>query len=320
MDRDLQVQSIAHAAISLEQLNPEYGTERRRLRVVKYRGVAFRGGFHDYSIRHGGLEVYPRLVAAEHRQHTVDERFSSGIRELDQLLGGGIERGTSTLIAGAAGCGKSSMTAQFVASAVARGQHAAMFTFDESLHTLVSRSASLGADLQKALDTGRLILKQVDPAELSPGEFAWEIRRAVEKKQASVVVIDSLNGYLNAMPDEHFLINQLHELLAYLAEMGVATLIVAAHSGIIGGEMHSPVDATYLADSVILLRYFEAFGEIKQAISVIKKRGGRHERTIREFSLDAGGIRVGEPLRAFRGVLTGVPAFEGRADTLMEKR
>jgi circadian clock protein KaiC len=318
--RDLQVQSIAHGVLLLEQLNPAYGAERRRLRIVKYRGSSFRGGFHDFNILTGGLEVFPRLVASEHRQPSSARRIPSGVVELDRLMGGGIEQGTSTLVLGAPGTGKSSLAAQFVASAAASGLHAAMFVFDESVNTLLSRSASLGADLVPHIEAGRVTVKTVDPAELSPGELAHTIRRSVERDRVSVVVIDSLNGYLNAMPDERFLTSQLHELLSYLGQRSVATLLVAAQSGLIGSQMTSPVDATYLADAAILLRYFEAGGQVRQAISVIKKRGGEHERTIREFRLERGGIRVGEPLAQFRGVLTGVPAYVGPPTELMERK
>jgi circadian clock protein KaiC len=309
-DVDLQVQSIAHGVVRLEQLNPEYGAERRRLLVSKYRGVRFRGGYHDFLIRRGGLEVFPRLVASDHPRRSVMERLPSGIAELDTLLGGGIELGTSTLIVGAAGTGKSSLAAQFVAAAAGRGQNAALFLFDESLPTLLSRSAGLGIDLERHVESGVVSVQQVDPAELSPGEFAHAIRRAVERENARVVVIDSLNGYLNAMPEERFLVIQLHELLSFLGRAGVATLLISAHQGLVGGQMLSPVDATYLADAVVLLRYFEIRGEIRQAISVVKKRGSAHERTIREFRLDPGRISVGEPLRDFRGVMTGVPIYE----------
>jgi circadian clock protein KaiC len=310
-DRDLQVQSIAHGVVRLEQMNPEYGAERRRLVVQKYRGVRFRGGYHDYSIRRGGIEVYPRLVASEHRPVVDMEKLSSGIAEMDSLLGGGIERGTSTLIVGAAGTGKSSLATQFVAAAAARGQSSALFIFDESANTLLTRTAGLGIDLRGFVGEGRVALQQVDPAELSPGEFVHAIRRAVEHQRASIVVIDSLNGYLNAMPEERFLIIQLHELLTYLGRAGVATILIGAHQGLIGGPMIAPVDASYLADAVILMRYYETRGEVRQAISVVKKRGGAHERSIRDFRLNAGGISVGESLRAFRGVLTGVPILEG---------
>jgi circadian clock protein KaiC len=309
-DVDLQVQSIAHGVVRLEQLNPEYGAERRRLLVSKYRGVRFRGGYHDFLIRRGGLEVFPRLVAGDHPHRSVMEKLPSGNAELDGLLGGGIELGTSTLIVGAAGTGKSSLAAQFVAAAAGRGQNAALFLFDESLPTLLSRSAGLGIDLERHVESGVVTVQQVDPAELSPGEFAHAIRRAVERENARVVVIDSLNGYLNAMPEERFLVIQLHELLSFLGRAGVATLLISAHQGLVGGQMISPVDATYLADAVVLLRYFEIRGEIRQAISVVKKRGSAHERTIREFRLEPGRISVGEPLRDFRGVMTGVPIYE----------
>lgn len=317
-NHDLQVQSIAHGVVRLEQLHPEYGSERRRLIVLKYRGVRFRGGYHDYVIHRGGIQVYPRLIASEHRAAAELVKLASGIAEMDVLLGGGIERGTSTLIVGAAGTGKSSLGAQFVATAAARGLNAAMFVFDESTNTLFTRTTGLGIDLQKHTRDGRVTVQQVDPAELSPGEFAHEIRRAVEVRKASVVVIDSLNGYLNAMPGEHFLIVQLHELLTYLGQSGVATILIGAHQGLIGGQMITPVDASYLADAIILMRYYEARGEVRQAISVVKKRGGAHERTIRDFRLEAGRISVGPALREFRGVLTGTPVFEGATDLMRE--
>jgi circadian clock protein KaiC len=315
-ERDLQVQSIAHGVILLEQLNPEYGAERRRLRVVKYRGVPFRGGFHDYLIRKGGLQVFPRLVAAEHRQDVTGPVLSSGIESLDKLLGGGLDMGTSTLVMGAPGTGKSTLAAQFVHAALKRGEPAAMFVFDESAHTLLKRTHSLGLDLAPYARSGQLHVQAVDPAELAPGEFTESIRHAVEVEGARVVVIDSLNGYLNAMPGERFLIIQLHELLSFLAQRGVATIIVAAQQGLLGGPMHSPVDTTYLADSVVLLRYFEFAGEVRQAISVIKKRSGPHERTIREFRLEPGRIVVGDALRNFHGVLTGVPEYDSKAGEL----
>jgi circadian clock protein KaiC len=313
-DHDLQVQSIAHGALRLEQLNPEYGSQRRRLLVVKYRGVCFRGGYHDYMIKRGGLEVFPRLVASEHRPTWVMEKLPSGIDAMDGLLGGGIERGTSTLIVGAAGTGKSTLSAKFVTSAAERGQTAALFIFDESINTLLTRCDGLGIDMRKHADAGTVTIQQVDPAEMSPGEFAHAIRRSVELQHVSVVVIDSLNGYLNAMPEERFLIIQLHELLTYLGQAGVATLLIGAHQGLIGSQMITPVDASYLADAVVLMRYYEAQGEVRQAVSVMKKRSGAHERTIREFSMRNGQINVGEALRDFRGVFTGVPIFEGRSE------
>jgi circadian clock protein KaiC len=311
-DHDLQMQSIAHGVVLLELLNPEYGGERRRMRVVKYRGVKFRSGYHDYVIHYGGIRVFPRLVAAEHRQPTTRAKLRSDIAELDELLGGGIEEGTSTLIVGAAGTGKSTLAAQFAAAAAARGEHAALFVFDESPVTLLTRCAQLNVDVAPHLDAGRLSLQQIDPAELTPGEFIHAIRTAVEERQAKVVVVDSLNGYLNAMPEERHLTIQLHELLMYLGQKGVATILIGAHQGLIGSQMNTPVDASYIADAVILLRYFEDRGEVRQAISVMKKRGSRHERTLREFRLDAGRLEVGGTLHDFRGVLTGVPVYEGQ--------
>jgi len=306
-DRDLQVQSIAHGVIALEQLVPEYGSDRRRLRVVKFRGKLFRGGFHDYAIRTGGLEVFPRLVAAEHRGEIEAARISGGITALDELLGGGIEFGTSTLLVGAPGTGKSTLAAHFACAGAHRGHKAAMYIFDESVPTLLSRARGIGIPLDQHVASGAVSIKPIDPAELSPGEFAQSVRRAVERDGVKVIVIDSLNGYLNATPEERFLTIQLHELLSYLGQRGVATIIVGAHKGLIGGAMVAPIDASYLADAVLLLRYYEAAGEVHQAISVVKKRGGAHERTIREFKLTADGIKVGDPLRRFRGVLTGVP-------------
>jgi circadian clock protein KaiC len=311
IDQDTQIQSIAHGVIVLEQMNPEYGADRRRLRVRKYRGVAFRGGYHDYAIRFGGLEVYPRLVAAEHRVETARQKIESGIPEMDSLLGGGIEQGTSTLIVGAAGTGKSTLAAQFAAAAATRGQKSALYVFDESPVTLTTRAAELNVDLSSAMHSGMVTVRQVDPAELSPGELTHAIRVAVERDDVKLVVIDSLNGYLNAMPEERFLTVQLHELLSYLGQRNVATILVCAHSGLLGANMSSPVDASYLADAVLLLRYFESRGEVRQALSVMKKRGSKHERTIREFGFDNGRIVVGSALREFRGVLTGVPVYEG---------
>ena len=308
-EHDLQVQSLAHGVVYLEQLYPEYGVERRRLRVVKFRGKVFRGGNHDYVIRRGGLEVFPRLVAAEHRSHSSRERMPSGIAELDQLLGGGIERSTSTLIVGAPGTGKSSVSGQFAASAAKRGERAAMFIFDESIETLLSRTDSLGIELRPAYDAGRVTIQQIDPAELAPGQLTASIRESVEQRGAQTIVIDSLNGYLNAMPEERFLTIQLHEMLTYLGQQGVVTLMVVAQRGLLGSGMQTPVDASYLADTVIALRYFEARGALKRAISVVKKRSGAHEDTLREMRLSRGGVALGEPLHDFHGVMSGIPVI-----------
>jgi circadian clock protein KaiC len=311
VEHDLQVQSIAHAVIRLEQIHTDYGATRRRLIVGKYRGQAYRDGYHDYKIVRGGLQVFPRLVAAEHTPPITQLKMPSGLKALDDLLGGGLERGTSTLLVGAPGTGKSSLAVQFALAAARRGEHVALFIFDESVATLRTRSEGLGMDLRPFIASGLMELRQVDPAELSPGEFVHGIREAVTQSKARVIVIDSLNGYLNAMPDERFLIVQLHELLTYLGQSGVATLLVGAHHGLIGGPMQTPVDASYLADAVVLLRYFEFEGEVRQAISVVKKRGGAHERTIRDFTLSAQGIGIGPPLRNYRGILTGVPVVVG---------
>jgi circadian clock protein KaiC len=316
-DHDLHVQSIAHGVVLLQHLSPEYGAERRRVRIVKYRGSEFRGGYHDYLIRKGGLVVFPRLVAAEHRGARECGKLASGVRELDSLLGGGIEEGTSTLIVGGAGTGKSTIAAQFCVAAAERGQKSIAFMFDESPTTMYARCHGLGIPLEKHVTAGLVELVQVDPAELSPGELACLVQAAVESSGVKMVVIDSLNGYLNAMPEERFLTIQLHELLMYLSEKSVASILIGAHHGVIGSQMQAPVDASYLADAVILLRYFEAKGEVRQAISVVKKRGGVHERTIREFGMGQGRISVGDPLTHFRGVLTGVPVFEGSTEPLM---
>jgi circadian clock protein KaiC len=313
---DLQVQSIAHGVIRLEQLYPEYGSERRRLMVMKYRGRSFRGGYHDYIIRKGGLEVFPRLVAGEHRSVHAPESLASGVADLDALLGGGIERGTSTLFVGAPGTGKSTLASQFVTSAAKQGLKSVMFVFDESSSTLLSRARGLNIELEKYVDSGDVYIQQVDPAELSPGQLIHAIRRSIDEDGVSIVVIDSLNGYLNAMPAENFLVIQLHELLTYLGQKNVATILISAQRGMIGSNMTSAVDASYLADAIVLMRYYELKGEVRQAVSVMKKRGGRHERSIRDFGLD-GGIVVGPPLREFRGILTGVPTVE--KDLIEEK-
>lgn len=317
-DTDLNLQSIVHGVLNLSQRAAEYGAERRRLRVVKMRGVQYRGGYHDFRIVRGGLDVYPRLTASDHTRTFLRERIGSGVQELDTLLGGGIERGTSTLIVGPAGVGKTTVATRYVLSAAERGERSALFVFDECLGTLIDRSAAMGMDLRSHIESGLVIIQQVNPAELSPMEFTAAVHRAVAPDQgagARVVVIDSLNGYLNAMPEERFLIIQLHELLIYLAQLGVATFLIVAQHGLVG-ELQTPVDASYLADTVVLLRYFEFAGRVRKAISVLKKRTGPHEETIRELRLEATGVRVGEPLDDFQGVLTGTPSFHGKGPLL----
>jgi circadian clock protein KaiC len=315
-DSDMLLHSLAHGVIGLERDVGDYGPQRRRLQVHKLRGRAFSEGFHDFRICRGGLEVFPRLVAAEYRGVVERKAIPSGIAALDTMLGGGLAQGTSTLIMGAAGTGKSSLAAQYACAAVARGDNAAVFLFEESPASFRERSTALGQDLEAMLRDGRLSLQQVDPAELSPGEFAFAVRRTVEESDSKVIVIDSLNGYLNAMPSHRFLVLHLHELLTYLGQKGVTTLLLMAQHGLIGPEQDVPVDASYLADTVLLLRYFEALGEVRVAMAVIKKRTGSHERTLRELRLGPG-LQVGEPLREFQGVLRGSPHYlGGRPPTL----
>ena len=315
---DQQLHSLAHGVISLEQLAPAYGAERRRLKVAKMRGSDFRGGYHDFTIRRGGLVIFPRLIAVEHSEPFVAEQTASGVTALDALLGGGPDRGTSTLLTGQAGSGKSTVAVQYAVAAAARGEHAVIFAFDESEATLEARTAGLGIRFRKGSAPGEVRIRQVDPAELSPGEFTAMVREAVEKDQAKIVVIDSLNGYMHAMPEERFLTVQLHELLTYLGRRGVTTLLVVAQQGMMGGHMQAPFDTSYLADSVILFRYFEHKGNVKKAISVVKKRSGRHEESIREMHFDERGIHLSEPLAQLRGVLTGVPVELSEAERIDE--
>jgi circadian clock protein KaiC len=312
-DVDLQLHSISHGVLSLEQLAIDYGAQRRRLRVIKMRGIDFRGGYHDFTIKKGGLAIYPRLVAAEHHRSFVQELASSGNARLDELLGGGMERGTNALLIGAAGVGKSSVALTYAIAAASRNEHAVIFAFDEGIGTLRSRADSLGLAIDPALDSGLLRIKQIDPAELSPGEFAAAVRNSVDVDGARVVVIDSLNGYLNAMPDGRFLILQMHELLTFLGQQGVNTVLVLAQHGLVG-PMDTPLDISYLSDSVVMLRYFEYRGMVRRALSVVKKRSGKHEQTIREFRLTAQGVQVGPPLSAFKGIFSGTPEYTG--DTL----
>lgn len=302
--------SIAHGAIRLENLAREYGSKRRRLEVLKMRGVQFREGYHDYNIRKGGLEVYPRLIGIDQHQKFSRDCVSSGVEELDSLLGGGLQRGTSTLLMGPAGAGKSTIALGYAAAEAGRGGHAYFATFDEGLPIILERSEGLGIPIQPQLDSGRLRIESIDPAELSPGELMSRICDSVERRGTRLLVIDSLNGLLAAMPAEAHLTIQLHELLAYLNSKSVTTIMVMAQYGILGQGMTTPVDVSYLADTILLLRYFESEGMVRQAISVVKKRNGRHERTIRELKLGPG-VRVGPPLSEFHGVLTGIPTYRG---------
>jgi len=314
---DKTVHSVAHGVIRLEELTPNYGAERRRVRVVKYRGQKYRGGFHDFTIMGDGVHVFPRLVAAEHRGY-VRQTLSSGIIELDRLMGGGVETGSSSLILGPAGTGKSLISMIFAAAAVARGEKAALFIFDEELGLLFERMKNMGIDLAALQDTGNLLIEQVDAAELSPGEFSHRVRRCVDERGIKTVVIDSINGYQAAMPEENALILHMHELLLYLNRRGAATFMTVAQHGLVG-DMQAPVDITYLADTVILLRYFEALGKVRRAISIIKKRTGSHESTIREYRIGSRGMTVGEPLDNFQGVLRGIPTFNGSGSPLLKE-
>jgi circadian clock protein KaiC len=290
----------------MEELAPDYGAERRRLRVMKYRGQPFRGGYHDFMIVTGGVQVFPRLVAAEYRTVKKTTVLASGIKEFDKLLGGGIESGSSTLIIGPAGTGKSLIVLTMAVAAVKRGERAALFIFDEELGLLFTRAKGMGIDLEALRQGGSLIIEQMDAAEVSPGEFAHKVRTAVERDNIKTVVIDSLNGYQNSMPQEQFLILHMHELLQYLNRQGAATFLTVAQHGMMG-EMKAPVDVTYLADTVIMLRYFEATGAVRRAVSVLKKRTGRHENSIREFMIGDNGLEVGPPLDQFQGIMRGVP-------------
>jgi circadian clock protein KaiC len=308
---DVLLQSLVHGVVELEQYAPIYGAERRRLRIVKMREVKFRGGFHDMVIRTGGVMVFPRLIANEHHLEFPADQVSSGLPELDALLGGGLQRGTSTLFMGPSGSGKSALTSSYADAAARRGEKTVMFTFDEGQGSLLQRARSLGIRIDDHVASGMITVQQIDPAELSMGELIGRIRQAVEVDAVKVVVIDSVNGYLLSMPDQSAMLPQLHELLAYLRQRGVLALLVITQHGVVGEGMEVPADVSYVADTVILLRYFEAQGRVRKAVSVLKKRSGPHENTVRELTLSGRGIRVGEPLTDFSGVLTGVPVYVG---------
>jgi circadian clock protein KaiC len=316
IDGDPLLQSLVHGVICMEQLSPLYGAARRRLRVIKLRESNFRAGYHDMSIEQGGVAVFPRLVAAEHHERFTAELVSSGVAQLDALLSGGLDRGTSVLFMGPAGSGKSVLSQQYLVAEAARDRPAVLYSFDEGLGTLHARAAALGSPLPKLVEAGLIRIHQVDPAELTPGQFAHRVRRDVEQHGVRLVVIDSLNGYLHAMPEESFLVAHLHELLSYLRQQGVLTIMVVAEHGFLG-QMKGGIDVSYLADTVLVTRFFEAEGCVRKAISVVKRRSGRHENTIHELSLSKDGVRVGEPLRQFRGVLAGTPVFESENSQLV---
>jgi circadian clock protein KaiC len=316
---DTHVQSIVHGVLLLEKFRAAYGVERRQFHIVKLRGVSFKGGTHDYIITTGGLRLFPRLVAAEHSATFTPEIISSGIPALDSLLGGGLDRGTSTLILGPAGTGKSTIATRFAVSAAESGKKVAMYSFEESAHNLIKRTMALGMDIQKYVEVGLIQVRKVDPAELTPGQFSSLLREASNSEFADMVIIDSLNGYVHAMPEQQFLMLQLHELLSFLGSRGAVTIMVLAQAGLMGPAMHAPLDLTYLADTVLLTRFFEAFGRIKKAISITKRRTGAHEETLRELQIGHGGIVVGPILDHFEGIFTGVPKFVGRREEILKE-
>lgn len=316
---DAHLHSLCHGVITLERLTLDFGAARRRLQVQKLRGVDFTAGFHDFDIRKGGLQIWPRLIAASHHATFHGECISSDVTELDNLLGGGPMRGTSTLVTGPAGSGKTTIALQYVDAACRRGERCTIYEFDERIGTLMARAKAFRLDLQKHVDEGLLVIEQIDPAELSPGEFAWRVRDQVTERNARMIVIDSLNGYMAAMPQEQQLILQMHELLSFLSQQGVATFLINPQHGLVG-SMATNLNISYVADAVVLLRFFEAQGRIRKAISVLKNRSGRHEDSIRELRIDAEGLRVGEALSAFKGVLTGTPEYVGSESPLMESR
>jgi len=316
---DMQLQSVPHGVVELERYTPLYGAARRRLQLVKMRGLNFRDGYHDFSIITGGIVGYPPLVAAEHPRLVPLQQLPSGLPGLDEMLGGGVDRGTSTLIMGPAGSGKSALSSQFVAAAAQRGEKASMLIFEESLSSLFHRSKALGIPMHDWYEKGMVDVRQIDPAQLQPGEFSHLVRHSVEQHGAKLLVIDSLNGYLNAVPEEKYLLLHLHELLSYLGQKGVATILVFAQHGLLGMAMQTAVDVSYLADCVVLLRYFESHGKIRKAVSIVKKRSGSHDTAIRDFIMKPGGIEIGAPLEQFRGVMSGIPTYDKVVQEIEQK-
>ncbi|WP_051093004.1 ATPase domain-containing protein [Methylobacterium sp. 77] len=318
-DDDLNLHSISHAVIRLEQVTPEYGAARRRLHVIKMRGTQYQGGYHDFVIKKGGIRTYPRLVASDHHRSFTRDVVESGVPELDRVLGGGLDRGTTSLVVGPSGAGKSTLALSYLIAGLRRGERGVVISFDETRGIFLQRAASVGMPLEEFLDSGLLRIEQIDPADVSPGDFAGRIRDAVENESARLVVIDSLTGYMSAMSGQPYLVLQMHELVTYLNQQGIVTILILAQHGMVG-RMDSPVDLTYVSDTVVVLRFFEAAGRVRRALSVLKKRTGPHEDTIREFKIDARGLRVGDPLHDFRGVLTGVPTYDGNRDDLLNER
>lgn len=316
---EADMESISHGVLTLEQLESDYGSVRRRIKVNKLRGVDFVGGFHDAIIATGGVQVFPRLIAAEHYTDYDTTPLASGVKGFDHLLGGGLSRGTSSLLLGPAGSGKSTIAMQFACAAAARKEKVFMYLFEENLRVMLERARSICMPLQEHIAAGTVVVRQIDPAELAPGQFVHLVQQNVERDQGRVVIVDSLNGYLQAMTGAKFLIIQLHELLAFLSHHGVVTLMTVAQHGLLG-NMQAPIDLTYIADTVVLLRYFEQGGGIRKAVSVIKKRIGNHESTIREFQVSDRGLVVGPALADFHGVLSGIPVFQGKSQAMLKPR
>lgn len=316
---DVHVQSIVHGVLLLEKFRAAYGVERRQFNIAKLRGVGFRGGTHDYIVEKGGIRIFPRLVAADYPENTNRKQISSGLPELDNLIGGGLDTGTSTLILGPAGTGKSTAAMRLAVSAADQGLKVAIYSFEESIENLVARAEALGMSLRSHLTSGQIKLRKIDPAELTPGQFTALVRGEEGESTADMVVIDSLNGYIHAMPEQQFLMLQLHELLAFLGRNGAVTILVLSQAGVMGSSMQTPLDLTYLADTVIMTRFFEAFGEIKKAISIIKKRTGIHEESLREFRIGQGGLIIGPVLKNFTGILSGMPRYRGGQDEILER-
>lgn len=314
---DLRLRTLTHGVVALERLEVQYGAERRRLEVVKMRGVRFRGGYHDYVIRTGGLVLFPRLVASEHHTPFASVGLSSDLPELDALLGGGIDQGTSTLIMGPVGSGKTVLASHYASAAAHRSHKVDVYLFDERLGTFLARCDRLGMDFERHMREGRIRVRQLDPAEISPGEFAHLVVESTQHDGTGIVIIDSLNGYATAMPEERLVNIRLHELLSYLAQRGVSTIMALAQQGVTNQTAIDQLEVSYIADTLILLRYFEAAGAVRKAISVLKKRSGHHEQTIREFQISDQGVRVGQPLIEFQGILTGVPTYIGQVRPLL---
>lgn len=312
------LQSIAHGVIRLERLTTDYGSERRRMIVPKLRGAQFREGYHDYRLLKGGMKIFPRLVATEHRHPILPGQMLSGITNLDEMLGGGLDRGTSTIFVGPSGTGKSTLSMAYACAAARHGEHVELFLFDENMGTFLARANGLGMPIESYMASEQIVVRQLDPAEVSPGELVQMVRDAVELRHAKCIVIDSLNGVVQAMPGEKTLVIQVHELLSFLSQSSVTTILTLAQQGVMGPGMSSPADLSYLADTLILLRFFEAFGEMRQAISVVKKRASAHEKTLREFRITAGGLEIGDPLREFQGIFTGVPQYVGKEARLFD--